>query len=71
VSNFAGCANLDDASVFNGFAGNKDYPEKEQSTDSTATDVEKDFEGRVKELCGCDAWSRHDAFLLHAPMEHA
>ena len=50
MSNFAVCANLVAAAGSNGFAGCKLYDEKEQSTDSTATDVGKDFNGRVKGL---------------------
>jgi hypothetical protein len=47
--NFAGCANLASAASSNGFACRTLYDEKEQSTDSIATDVEKDFNGRVRD----------------------
>jgi hypothetical protein len=46
MSNLSGCVNLDAAAGSNGFAGGKVYTENEQSIDSTATDVEKDFNGR-------------------------
>jgi hypothetical protein len=46
---FAGRANLAARSGFSGLSVGTVYTEKEQSTDSTATDVEKDFIGRVGE----------------------
>ena len=46
---FVGCANLAVPAGFNGVSVHTDYAEKEQSTDSTVTDVEKDFKGRVGE----------------------
>jgi hypothetical protein len=49
--NFADCVNLAAAAGFDGSAGRTHYDEKEQSTDSTATDVEKDFNGRGRESC--------------------
>jgi hypothetical protein len=47
--NFAGCANPAAAAGLNGFACRTLYDEKKQSTDSIATDVEKDFNGRVRD----------------------
>jgi hypothetical protein len=47
--NFSGYVNLAAAAGSNGFACRMLYDEKEQSTDSIATDVEKDFNGRVRD----------------------
>ena len=62
VLNFAGCVNLDAAAGSNGFAGRKDYAEKEQSTDSTATDVRRDFNGRAGSGLGSRLLSRTRSF---------
>jgi hypothetical protein len=62
VSNFAGCVKLDATAGSNGFAGRKDYAEKEQSTDSTATDVTRDFNGRAGSGLGSRLFSRTRSF---------
>jgi hypothetical protein len=47
--NPAGCAKLAASSGFDELSACADYAEKEQSTDSTATDVGKDYNGQVGE----------------------
>src|SRR5262245_4855302 len=52
--NLAGWVKLAASVGSNEFAARDFYTEKEQSADSTATDVERDFNGRARNFCGCD-----------------
>jgi hypothetical protein len=53
MANFAGWANLTVAAGSNDFAVRALYDEKKQSTDSAATDVGRDFNGRAGSRSGC------------------
>jgi hypothetical protein len=64
LANFADWANSADCSAFSGLSGRSDCVEKEQSNDSAATDVGKDFDDRVGDSYRLRSSPRHSARLI-------
>jgi hypothetical protein len=62
--NFSAWVNLAASAGLNDFSAGTLYNEKEQSTNSIATDVERDFNGRAKEFCGSIGPCDRDALRL-------